>query len=112
MTPELATMNKTTNDAGSCEGECCRRPGCCGSPAVPLTALKTGECGVVCETCLADRDAAMLRAMGLRPSARIRVCRLGEPCIVEVLGANPAGCGCRIGLARPLAERIMVGPER
>lgn len=96
------------------ESACCRKPDCCGTPApaVPVTSLGVGQCGVVCETCLSDRDAAMLRAMGLRPKARIRVCRLGEPCIVEVMGATAGGCGCRIGLARPLAERIMVGPER
>ena len=74
--------------------------------------MRVGECGLICETCLSDADAAMLRAMGLRPQARIRVCRLGEPCIVEVLALTDGGCGCRIGLARPLAARIMVGPER
>ncbi len=50
--------------------------------------------------------AATLRAMGLRPSVTVRVCRIGHPCIVEV--GNVAGATCRIGLARPLAERVMV----
>ncbi len=56
------------------------------------------------------RDAAMLRAMGMRPRCRVRMIRAGEPCIVEVLGINPAtgGCGCRLGLARELAARVMV----
>jgi len=56
------------------------------------------------------RDAAMLRAMGMRPRCRVRMIRAGEPCIVEVLGINPAtgGCGCRLGLARALAARVMV----
>jgi hypothetical protein len=68
----------------------------------------------VFQTCLDPSDAALLRAMGLRPSARIRVCRLGEPCIVEVMSGSdscnrPGGCACRIGLAKPLAERVMVG---
>lgn len=75
--------------------------------AVPLTAMARGDRGVVCETCLDADDAAMLRAMGLRPKAQIQVCRLGEPCIVEI------ACGCggrsRIGLSRKLAERLMVG---
>lgn len=57
-------------------------------------------------------DAAYLRAMGLRPNARIRVCRLGQPCIVEVMtGEGDCGkseCGCRIGLSKELAEHLMV----
>ena len=115
MTLPSAIMDDTTNAVPAENGPaCCRKPDrCCAAPvvAVPLTALRVGQCGVVCETCLSDRDAAMLRAMGLRPKARVRICRLGEPCIVEVMGSTPGGCGCRIGLARPLAERIMIGAE-
>lgn len=75
--------------------------------AVPLTAMARGDRGVVCETCLGADDAAMLRAMGVRPRAQIQVCRLGEPCIVQVA----CGCGgrCRIGLSRALAQRLMIG---
>jgi Fe2+ transport system protein FeoA len=81
---------------------------------VSLLTLQAGQMATVFQTCLDPSDAALLRAMGLRPSARIRVCRLGEPCIVEVLSGSescgrPGGCACRIGLARPLAERVMVG---
>jgi len=113
------------------DGSCCQgRGGCSGVSVrvgVSLTKLRAGDVGVVCETCMDPLDAAMLRAMGLRPNATIRVCRLGEPCIVEVFtGAakvdpncapgvrsdrpcdRPGGCSCRIGLARPLAERVMV----
>jgi Fe2+ transport system protein FeoA len=98
-----------------------------GRAGVALTSLRAGDVGIVCETCMDPIDAAMLRAMGLRPNATIRVCRLGEPCILEVFtGAaapceaqtgsssadrpcdRPGGCSCRIGLARPLAERVMV----
>lgn len=82
---------------------------------VALTTLRPGQSGVVCESQLDPSDAAMLRAMGLRPNATIRVCRLGEPCIVEVMtgGVVREDCGrpdcrCRIGLARPLAERVRV----
>jgi Fe2+ transport system protein FeoA len=100
--------------------------GCCqcqdeGLPVgaeVALTGLKAGQRGVVRRTDMDLRDAALLRAMGLRPNARVRLCRLGEPCIVEIMGARPAesgqcppeGCCCRIGLARPLADRVMVAP--
>jgi Fe2+ transport system protein FeoA len=81
---------------------------------VSLTTLQAGQMATVFQTCLDPNDAALLRAMGLRPSARIRVCRLGEPCIVEVMSGSescgrPGGCVCRIGLAKPLAEKVMVG---
>lgn len=80
---------------------------------VSLTTLQAGQMATVFQTSLDPADAALLRAMGLRPAARIRVCRLGEPCIVEVMSGSdscnrPGGCACRIGLARPLAERVMV----
>lgn len=52
-------------------------------------------------------DAELLAAMGLACNARVRLCRQGEPCIVRVLAGDGAG-GCRIGLARPLAQRIVV----
>ena len=84
---------------------------------VSLCQLQVGDCGVIVEKKLDDADRAMLRAMGLEASATIRVCRAGEPCIVAVLSGGAAGgrlsesC-CRIGLARPLAERIMVSPQK
>jgi hypothetical protein len=61
----------------------------------------------------------LLRAMGLRPNAAIRICRLGEPTIVEVLPSRPGegnrcarpDCRCRIGLAWTLAQRVMVFPD-
>lgn len=69
----------------------------------------------VCEHCLDEKDASMLRAMGLKPNSMVRVCRAGEPCIVEVLtprGGGPCGCDCstRLGLAKDLAQRVMVVP--
>lgn len=108
-----------------CCGGCDSGPpaGCCRGglpPGVPphfangtgvaLTTLKPGETARVCETCLDPADAAMLRAMGLRPNAVVRLCRLGEPCIVEVMAsqASLSGCACRIGLAKLLAQRVLV----
>lgn len=87
--------------------------------AVALTALRAGQVGVVCETCLDAGDATVLRAMGLRPNSTIRVCRVGEPTIIEVLpsrvgeGSQCASpdCRCRLGLAWVLASRVRVRVE-
>jgi Fe2+ transport system protein FeoA len=76
-----------------------------------LLRLRAGECAVVIEARVDASDAAYLRAMGVRPGARLRVSRLGEPTIVELLscGMGMCGqCGCRIGLARNVAERVVV----
>jgi hypothetical protein len=83
-----------------------------------LASLTAGQIADVCETCMDPRDTAMLRAMGLSPAATIRLCRQGEPCILEVLLAerpaqgdglcSRADCRCRIGLTRYLAERVKV----
>lgn len=90
----------------------CGKPGCTGhSSGVPLTSLAAGAVAKVCESCLDPLDASMLRAMGLRPAATLRLCRLGEPCVVEVFAGSGVDDGrCRIGLARLLAERVMVNP--
>lgn len=89
---------------------------------LPLTCLKVGQTGVVASASLDREDAKLLAAMGLCEGASIRLCRLGQPCIVAVGGGvvrariDATGCcggggvsgSCRIGLARPLAERISV----
>lgn len=83
--------------------------------AVRLTDLRADQTGVLVEARLDSGDAALLRAMGLCDRSTLRLCRLGEPCVVAVGGrlapdAKACTCGgtCRIGLARPLAERIYV----
>lgn len=82
------------------------RPDPCSSVPVPLTQLDRGRVGVIRRASLSPGDAALLSAMGLCCNARVRLCRLGQPCIVAVLSGR--GAECRIGLARPLAERIHV----
>jgi Fe2+ transport system protein FeoA len=80
-------------------------------PSLALTALRVGETAVILSANVDPADAAYLRAMGLRPHATVRVCRLGEPCIVEILacGMQMCGqCGCRIGLSRAIADRVAV----
>ncbi len=78
-----------------------------GSPAnITLNQLLPGESAVVRSTAMSSSDAAMLGAMGLCCNATVRLCRAGEPCIVAVVSGR--GTGCRIGLARPLADSILV----
>jgi Fe2+ transport system protein FeoA len=81
---------------------------------VALSTLRRGQRAVVREARLTGKDAELLRAMGLHTDVRVRLCRAGEPCIVAV-GSTVGDCGCgsecRIGLARPLAERIFVTIE-
>ena len=84
--------------------------------AEPLSTKAQGWKGVVVDSAANDqneRDGPVLRAMGLRPAARVRVCRVGEPTIVEVVGGvgETCRCGCRIGLCRELAAKVMVRPE-
>lgn len=55
---------------------------------------------------LGAEHASLLRAMGLRPNAAVRLCRLGDPCVVQV-GHSRGDC-CRLGLARNIADRIEV----
>lgn len=81
-----------------------------------MASLRRGEEGVVLGLeGLAGDEAAMLRAMGLGERVRVRMCREGEPVVVAVGTTAGRRCHChghcRIGLARGLAERVMVGVE-
>lgn len=76
------------------------------SNAIPLTQLSRGQSARVLRTQADADDCSMLRAMGLRPEVSIQMCRLGEPCIVSLMG--DCGGGCRIGLAKDIASRVMV----
>jgi Fe2+ transport system protein FeoA len=46
----------------------------------------------------------LLRSLGLTSSSVLRLCKAGEPCIVQVRST-------RIGLARSVASAIFVMPE-
>ncbi len=76
---------------------------------ISLHQLPKGTRGRIDSTDLPPADAAMLRAMGLRPDASVRMCRFGHTCIVEV--CDRLGGGCRIGLSRALAERVVIRRE-
>ncbi len=70
---------------------------------VPLAGLREGQRARLCETRLECDECALLCAMGLTDQCEIRVCQVGEPCIVEVHAT-------RLGLSASLASRLLVTP--
>lgn len=85
--------------------------------AKPLTDTRLSHLAKGATACVAGHDAdagdaQTLRAMGLGLDALVTVKRIGEPCIVEVRRACDCSGGhcARIGLAKRLAERIVVRP--
>lgn len=78
-----------------------------------LDAARAGGVYTVARVDAEAADLAMLRAMGLRSGAMIRVCRTGEPTIVEVISGHTCRCQCRcrIGIARAVARRITLERE-
>ena len=73
------------------------------SNAVPLAALAVGAIGRVHHADVEDSTGRFLRAIGLTSTAAFRVCRRGEPCIIQVRAT-------RVGLAKAIADRILVVP--
>jgi Fe2+ transport system protein FeoA len=71
---------------------------------VSLAQLRAGTLARVHAAHLAREDGALLRALGLTDRCLLRVCKAGEPCIVQVRET-------RIGLSRELARGIFVIPE-
>lgn len=53
---------------------------------------------------LAPHDCALLGALGLTDRCVLHICKIGEPCIVQVQST-------RIGLARSVADGIFVVPD-
>jgi Fe2+ transport system protein FeoA len=73
------------------------------SHPVPLAELAVGDVARVHHTTVEDTTQRFLRAIGLTRTAQFRVCRRGEPCIIQVRST-------RVGLARAIADRILVVP--
>lgn len=78
--------------------------------SIRLTTLNPGQVGQLFAADLSpelgEEHARLLRAMGLRPQASVRVCRQGDPCIVQV--GQVRGDSCRLGLSRRVADQISV----
>lgn len=68
---------------------------------VPLAQLRDGDRARLHASNLCCEDCDLLNAMGLTDQCELRVCRVGEPCIVQVNST-------RLGIAAHLAGRIMV----
>jgi Fe2+ transport system protein FeoA len=67
---------------------------------VPLLDLPPGTIAVL-RLVLDDQSRAVLRSLGLTDGARLRICRLGDPCIIQVRST-------RIGLSKVVAQSIYV----
>lgn len=102
---EQSNANGDARSQGGCPEDCCGRGG--SGELVGLCCMRAGQCGIVRQTCAHGADAAYLRALGLRRNQRIRLCRANGPWIVEV-GCRGGGPASRIGLAKALAEQVMV----
>ena len=67
---------------------------------VPLLDLAPGTIAVLRHV-LDDQSRTVLRSLGLTDGARLRICRLGDPCIIQVRST-------RIGLSKVVAQTIFV----
>ena len=73
------------------------------SRAIALSALAVGAHATLHDAQLDAQSARLLRALGLSADRPLRLCKAGEPCIVQV-GAT------RIGVSADVASRIFVIP--
>jgi len=71
---------------------------------VALSALGSGRTGRLHEARLDAQSVGLLRALGLSGAEEFRLCKAGEPCILQVGGT-------RIGVSRTVASQIFVIPD-
>jgi len=70
--------------------------------AVPLTSVPVGATATLHEVrCVESRP--VLRSLGLTDACVLKLCKVGDPCIVQVRST-------RIGISGALARRIFVVP--
>jgi Fe2+ transport system protein FeoA len=70
---------------------------------VPITSLPIDALATFSD--MRDPESrSVLRSLGLTRASRVRVCKIGDPCIIQV-GAT------RIGLSRVVAEGLYVLPD-
>jgi len=84
-------------------------------PPVPTTAvppetprrlveLEVGAMARMVDASVDAESRSLLRALGLTDDSRLRVCKRGEPCVIQVRAT-------RIGISSRIAEQIMVVAE-
>lgn len=71
---------------------------------VALTSLPVGQTARFYEARLDPHSVGLLRALGLSESEAFRLCKAGQPCILQV-GAT------RIGVSHAVAANIYVIPD-
>ena len=74
------------------------------SAPVPLSSMKVGTSGRLHDTHLDDETRSLLRSLGLTDASRLRVCKQGEPFIIQVRAT-------RIGVSSVVARGIFVVPD-
>jgi Fe2+ transport system protein FeoA len=75
------------------------------STSIPLTDLPVDARAELRFSTLDDQTRALLRALGLTDGSTLRVCKQGEPFIIQVRAT-------RIGMARSVAAGLLVEPLR
>ena len=93
--------NSASTDVPASAGEWVMTEGSPGGTLTPLADIPEGCCGMVCEMDARGAELQRLQMMGLCLGRRVRVVRQGDPMVVHVVGTH-------IGLARVLAEEIVV----
>lgn len=71
---------------------------------IPLCELPVGQAARLHAVDLDDGAAGLLRALGLTNDSELRLCKRGEPCIVQVGGT-------RLGVSASVACHILVWPQ-
>lgn len=68
-----------------------------------LTSLPVGTSATLHD--IRDPESrALLRSLGLTQASRLRLCKIGDPCIVQVRAT-------RIGMSRLVAQSVWVVPD-
>lgn len=69
-----------------------------------LTDLEVGATARMLDAAVDSELRTLLRALGLTDNSPLRVCKGGEPCVVQVRAT-------RIGISRRIAQHIVVLPD-
>jgi len=70
-----------------------------------LTDLDVGATARMLDAAVDAELRTLLRALGLTDNSPLRVCKCGEPCVVQVRAT-------RIGISRRIAQHITVVPDQ